>query len=310
MNWLVAIIFAALLQGNLLLLALIGRKEGRSKTNAYFRLFIGLLLAKLTGKLLFLFYPTSLFLMKFLLVGDVIIFLLPVALFLYLRRLTGIVLLERYPIYVHFVPAVVYLISTIPFLILSDAAFQTMVQSSRLYFLMVESSAIVWNLFYLSLNQKMVIKLIQTSDQFLSFSNHKPYVRLLNVFYAVMLACWIFNFVISNFIYPYAFAFWVYQFIWLLLSSLIFTLTYFAITQPEIFQIPESNSTQTTVPLLQTIEPTQPIAYEQLLQLMTIEKPYLDPELTLAKLAALCQLHTHELSKLINQQAGKNFLNL
>nr|AGC72858.1 helix-turn-helix- domain containing protein, AraC type [uncultured bacterium A1Q1_fos_97] len=46
---------------------------------------------------------------------------------------------------------------------------------------------------------------------------------------------------------------------------------------------------------------------EQLLRLMESERPYLDPELSLPKLAKLMHCSTHELSHLINQGFERNF---
>lgn len=46
---------------------------------------------------------------------------------------------------------------------------------------------------------------------------------------------------------------------------------------------------------------------EQLLRLMEMEKPFLDPELSLPKLAQLMHCSTHELSHLINQGFDRNF---
>lgn len=48
---------------------------------------------------------------------------------------------------------------------------------------------------------------------------------------------------------------------------------------------------------------------ERLLQLMEVEKPYLDSELNLAKLAEQMNLSTHQLSYLINNAFGENFFN-
>lgn len=47
--------------------------------------------------------------------------------------------------------------------------------------------------------------------------------------------------------------------------------------------------------------------YEQLLQLMQREKPYLNPELTLGELAELLDTHPNHLSQVVNSMAGKNF---
>ncbi|WP_373549093.1 helix-turn-helix domain-containing protein [Haliscomenobacter sp.] len=50
-----------------------------------------------------------------------------------------------------------------------------------------------------------------------------------------------------------------------------------------------------------------PLQKEQLLTLMKDQKPYLDPELSLPKLAQLMHCSTHELSHLINQGFERNF---
>ncbi|MCB2196420.1 MAG: helix-turn-helix domain-containing protein [Bacteroidetes bacterium] len=47
--------------------------------------------------------------------------------------------------------------------------------------------------------------------------------------------------------------------------------------------------------------------YEKLLQFMDQEKPFLNPKLNLAELAAKLEITTNQLSQIINQQAGVNF---
>jgi AraC-like DNA-binding protein len=63
------------------------------------------------------------------------------------------------------------------------------------------------------------------------------------------------------------------------------------------------------------VEPTPPAVLpaellpwrDKLLALMTAEQPWLEPELTLADLAQLLQLHPAQLSKIINLGCGQNF---
>lgn len=49
---------------------------------------------------------------------------------------------------------------------------------------------------------------------------------------------------------------------------------------------------------------------QRLLDLMNTEKPYLDPALTLQKLAKALSISPHHLSQTINEQLNQNFLTL
>lgn len=92
-----------------------------------------------------------------------------------------------------------------------------------------------------------------------------------------------------------------------------FYLGFYAIQQKEIYpfapqELAEIEAIIEEKPLITSIAPSVDEARkEQLLRLMESEKPYLDPELSLPKLAQLMQCSTHELSHLINQGFERNF---
>lgn len=116
------------------------------------------------------------------------------------------------------------------------------------------------------------------------------------------------------------------RFIYAATSVFVILLGYFGIQQADIFgharlalqQAPEEQE-DTVLPEEPNIEATAKYQrsslsdemaaefYEQLVQLMQREKPYLEPELTLGELAKLMNIHPNHLSQVINAQADKNF---
>jgi AraC-like DNA-binding protein len=98
----------------------------------------------------------------------------------------------------------------------------------------------------------------------------------------------------------------------------VYYLAYFALNQKEIYPFSKED-TQDIIEVIEEIEATEEqktplfpnldIENEKirLNELMKNEKPYLDNELGLPKLAQLCQLSTHELSYLLNEGFEENF---
>jgi AraC-like DNA-binding protein len=116
------------------------------------------------------------------------------------------------------------------------------------------------------------------------------------------------------------------RFIYAATSVFVILLGYFGIQQADIFgharlalqQAPEEPET-TILPEEPNVESTAKYQrsslsdemvtslYEQLVQLMQREKPYLEPELTLGELAKRMHIHPNHLSQVINARADKNF---
>lgn len=97
----------------------------------------------------------------------------------------------------------------------------------------------------------------------------------------------------------------------------VYVIAYFSIKQKEIYpphldvneiiDNEDENIVQTSRLLFNDTE--LKLQKEKLLQLMHSEKPYLDSELTLVKLAEKMDLSTHQLSFVINNGFGENFFN-
>jgi AraC-like DNA-binding protein len=94
----------------------------------------------------------------------------------------------------------------------------------------------------------------------------------------------------------------------LALSLFVLVIGFFGIRQTNIFVSPtETESSQPIVPAVQEPTEVSDPRYDRLLAYMETQKPYLDGELTLYKLAVQLQLPPHQLSQLINQHGGTNF---
>ncbi|NUQ25074.1 MAG: AraC family transcriptional regulator [Saprospiraceae bacterium] len=112
------------------------------------------------------------------------------------------------------------------------------------------------------------------------------------------------------------------RFIYAATSVFVILLGYFGIQQADIFgharlalqqeaqEAPDVVANLATTAKYQRSSLSDEMAvslYEQLVQLMQREKPYLEPELTLGELAKLLNIHPNHLSQVINARADKNF---
>jgi AraC-like DNA-binding protein len=91
-----------------------------------------------------------------------------------------------------------------------------------------------------------------------------------------------------------------------------FYIASFAISQREIFpyrkeELADINEIINKNTQNEPIEEVSEISKKKLEELFLIKKPYLEPDLTLPKLAEMMQMTTHELSGLINNGFQKNF---
>jgi AraC-like DNA-binding protein len=203
---------------------------------------------------------------------------------------------------------------------------------------------LLYNAGYWLLCRRAVRTYQQQHQMSLSTEPQVHYLNTVLTLQAICLGLWLFFFglmAVSNMtdIERIAIAEKNVDLIWLTFSSIIYLLGYYAIHQPEIFKLPdlerlpllEANSPATEPgPLSGAPEPappagrgpepmTQPVlspaeATESTMALrhqidsyMKRQKPYTNPNLTLAELAARLHLPPHVLSKLLNDEYHKNF---
>lgn len=112
--------------------------------------------------------------------------------------------------------------------------------------------------------------------------------------------------------------------IWLVFSTIVYFLGYFAIHQPEIFKLPQreveffdnhlpiikENNDAITTDKTEHIDENVMLLKSQLETYMDKHKPYENPKLTLNDLAAKLKIQPHVLSKVINDGFDKNFFDL
>ncbi|MCI4667433.1 MAG: helix-turn-helix domain-containing protein [Bacteroidia bacterium] len=105
--------------------------------------------------------------------------------------------------------------------------------------------------------------------------------------------------------------------VWMTFSFTVFLLGYFALKEPDIFRLPEKNNTllEPNEILPSSSEPKIPEQVKEidedlkarLIRYMDQEEPFLNPKLNLSELAGGLEIHSHELSRIINQGFNKNF---
>ncbi len=103
--------------------------------------------------------------------------------------------------------------------------------------------------------------------------------------------------------------------IYLIIIGFVFYIGYFGIKQENIF----INNSPLVSPEVKETENTEKYRnsgmksefsrelYQKLMKIMSEEKPYLDPRLSLARLAAMLEVSPNQLSQVINQEARVNF---
>jgi AraC-like DNA-binding protein len=98
----------------------------------------------------------------------------------------------------------------------------------------------------------------------------------------------------------------VWRFIGFILAASIFALGYKGILQKEVF-FADVASQPTVIKKEDPAEPADQAMIGKLLEFMTTNKPYLNPELSLSSLSQELGINRNQLSQLINDGIGENF---
>jgi AraC-like DNA-binding protein/membrane protease YdiL (CAAX protease family) len=126
-----------------------------------------------------------------------------------------------------------------------------------------------------------------------------------------MIVCWLISAIstLVNFILPKQTSIMVA--LHTAMSVLIYSIGYLGLRQPEIFMKPADYSTDEPSTEKYKKSGLDDSSAEEiktkLLELIEKEKPYLDSELTLSKLAEMISVSTHNLSEVINSKLGKTY---
>ena len=170
---------------------------------------------------------------------------------------------------------------------------------------LVEGAALLHNIMYLVLDYRLIVRYQQLSNRYFSYQQHAPYLRTVLGLIAICLLAWSYSFlarIIGTYNIVTALGYFI---VWLVLPFIVYALGYFAMRQPELFRMPAWFREEKP----STAENDQMVvdAKVRLEQVMDLDKPYLNPRLSLFELAKILSVTPHVLSRVINQGYGVNF---
>jgi AraC-like DNA-binding protein len=338
-------------QGLLLLIAIPGIQNSNRPANRWLSLLLGLTSVLILVRTVAAYRDVAQVYTKMLLLPDLLLFLYGPLLYIYLRKLLFNTARPASGWWRHFVPAIGQVLVYIPFFLTDNKLLQLKIVNRDPWlqgtFLVVGLVALVYNCFYWRLCQRAIRTYL---DQHELSQSTEPQVHYLNTVLSILAVClglWGFFFILIGLgnlasfdIIPIADNY--IDFIWLTLSSIVYLLGYYAIHQPELFKLPDtehlplletapdfvtghalhlltkSASANPATPLLintqavhaeDTLRTTEEISAtkRQIDTYMLRYKPFTNPNLTLAELAAKLKMPPHVLSKVLNEGYDKNF---
>ncbi len=298
----IIVLFGAL-QGFILFVMLGTLNRGNIRANRLAGIFILCIAITLLGRYAYTVHTESLLLSKLLFVGDFVIFFYGPLLYLYFLRLFNVPPTIRIPLWLHFVPLGIFAVMILPFVFFDRAEFITYSRSMESAFVALEAFAILLNAVYLVVNIRLVQSFRRIS---MDISSEMPRLR----FYLVLLGIttmgvffWSVSFLL-RFVGPEGMQGYLgYQLVWIGLSAFIVGLGWYTLRFPESFQLPKKEEVR---PVAASLENAAALK-ERLERIMTEQRPYLQPKLTLPELSSIAGMPVHLLSKVINDAFGMNF---
>ncbi len=328
-NWYSMVLLLAALQGILFVIAINSFKERHRRTNRILSFLMVVLSITFLARIgafdrdIFQRYP------KITLLPDLIYFTYGPLFWLYLRSLTPNSP-YRWRWFWHFLPLTLVFLFYLPQVFKTNFDFITQVVNLQLrpIFITVAAIGLLFSAFYW-LRSRRFLQQLYTNYA----ADGLPILSFLRtVFYlhTLCLIVWLSTYLVGTAGFLLGFN-WMpvtdrmTDATWIILAIGAYTMGYYAMRQPQIFHSAQLNlpepvptppieaSTNTVVaPLLapqtSTLGTTPPQEEFRLLEdLMEKNRPYLNPGLSLGELADLAKTPSHQLSKLINDQFGKNF---
>lgn len=288
----------AVLQGIILLLALLNKRQRSIPANRVLLPFIGaicflLLLVVLSTRVSWGRSVGYLSDSVGLLYGPLFYF--------YVLRLLTVAKQKLWP---HLIPFILFVFVNSLWLLIEPSGIWVEVQST--FYTLMSAGSLFQLMVYLVLSWRILLeyrlKITQEQSQYQTF-------RYLRVLVLIIFAC-VLMFSINYFSqlvgWTLPFTFLDYFIGWLLLSGFVFVLAFYAIRQPEIFRVnPKVQSQNGTV-----ADFNISLLIEKLQHCLVSNKPYLNPDLSLDDLARSVDCRKELLSKTINQGLSSNFYRL
>ncbi|QQS35975.1 MAG: AraC family transcriptional regulator [Ignavibacteriales bacterium] len=292
------------LQGIILFIAVGRSKKGNVSANRLLSYFILIITLTLFGRYFYTLQPLTLLNAKILFLGDFIIFLLGPLLYFYLLKLFNVQSEFRIHTSVHVVPAFLYLVIIFPFLIADRQTYINLSGDYANVFTGIEIFAILQNLFYVMLCNRVLNKHVSESNGYNSIAPQIRFYRLLLLITVTGLIFWSVSIGFRIFDPSGSGDYLGYQLVWISLSCSIITLGYYTLSNPEILTFVSASKKYESKPT--GIENIDEVSVK-LDNIMRETKPYLNPKLTLTELSEISGINTHLLSRIINEKHNKNF---
>ncbi|NUM70100.1 MAG: helix-turn-helix transcriptional regulator [Ignavibacteriaceae bacterium] len=304
MNLFSVLIISGVVQGGVLFFALMRLKRGYPDSNRFLAKFMLLIMLVMTGRYFYTIEPMTLLTAKVLFAGDMIIFLFGPLLYFYLMSLFGIKHNSVIPVWVHYVPQALFIVIIFPLLIADKEGYISYYSKTEWVFRFVEIFAILQIIFYLELNRRL---LREYEGKLRNQISALPALRIYKIILlvsAALLGVWLFSFIMRVTNPLGAGDYLGYQLVWFALPCSVIALGYYSLINPDILRVESVAEAQN---IKEDKLPNAAELKEKVIRIMENDKPYLQPKLTLPELAEKCNMSTHLLSRVINEEFGKNF---
>ena len=301
----ILILFGAL-QGMILALAIVRIKDRNKDANRLLAFFVLLISLVLLSRLV---YEEGITIWQswphLFLIPDLPMFLYGPVFYFYIKKL----LLVRRAIekwwWLHFIPFSAHLIILSYYCFESRATYLNRLMSGNLWEVpgagiaaLLQMGVYLWVSFSIFKNYKQQIK---------GSLSHQPQLTFLKTFFLLAGLCWLtwFYSTLADLVVVLPTTFFLsYHLSWVGLSFITLMLSYFAMSQPEVFKM----SLKAEKYQGSNLNPDKlTILEKKLLQIMNNNKPFLNSTLTRQELATQLDIHPKDLSRVINERFGVNF---
>lgn len=296
------ILLLGIIHGGVMTLLLFNIRKRNVKANRLLALFVLLITLTMVGRLIKESSILNTF-PNFLAIPDAIIFLYGPLMFLYFRKLLVREALSTPQLLVHFIPAVLFILSEIPLLFDEEHWLRTLWREhTRIRFIAIEGGALLHNAFYLYLIRNLASQYVRVSDDNFAFKQHPPHLKSIFILAMVTLLIWMSSYFSWVFRYYNILSEIGYRLVWIILAFTTYLLGYFAMKNPEFYKmtIHERNGAG-----MDNEEKSNIL--NLLNKVMTENKPYLKADFDLQRLADLLSINKNKASQLINSEFEKNF---
>ncbi len=310
-NSYVYILLFAALQSFLMIFAIYAIRNKNRKANAYLTFQLILIGIALIGRASI--YQSDIFNWqpKVLLLPDIILFTYAPSFYIYIHHLLKIPLKWGKYWYLHFIPAIVHVILYIPYLTMANQTLIYRIIDMDLFPVFAASGtvALIYNTIYWFMAYRTVRKGAREEKQ---NKDYQKYIGFLKIVLWIMLGylgIWAF----ATLMYVVGEWFNIYttdvmdtalDLLWLLFSVIVFYLGYHAIRQPELLRLKvEEKKYKDSLLSDEEFDKVK----STLERLMSVDRVYLNPDLTLPELSNKIPTSVHTLSRVINEGFDQTF---